>query len=54
MLMIGVAVSPKGQPWCSAVVSEATVGVPTRSIITVVVSQKDANMNQERMLEKTL
>jgi hypothetical protein len=47
VLTIGLAVSPNGHPWCSADVFDAGVGVPTRSMITLVVSQKDANINQE-------
>src|SRR6266536_6367665 len=39
VLIMGVAVSPKGQPWCSAAVAEAATGSPTRSMITVVVNQ---------------
>ena len=47
-LMIGVAVLPNGHALCPEVVGPGSVGVPTRSMMIEVVSQKDANMNQAK------
>ena len=52
--MIGVAVSPKGQPCLATEVEEAAAGIPTRSMITVVVNQNDASVNQDRKTENML